>query len=137
MFQATRFATVLLYLNDDGLKGGETAFPRWLNGNTSDALEVNPKVGKAVLFYNQLPDGNYDERSQHAAKPVIEGEKWLVRTGLSPDVGYLVDHKIAALQPSSCALTLLIAVFVQYFVHFLLFYRSIKNFNVTCKTGSS
>jgi prolyl 4-hydroxylase len=24
-----------------------------------------------------LADGNYDERSQHAAKPVTKGEKWL------------------------------------------------------------
>jgi hypothetical protein len=38
---------------------------------------VKPEVGKAVLFYNQLPDGNYDERSQHAALPVIIGTKWL------------------------------------------------------------
>jgi hypothetical protein len=78
-YQATRFATILLYLNDEGLKGGETSFPRWLNGATREILQVKPKVGKAVLFYNQLPDGNYDERSQHAAQPVIEGEKWLVR----------------------------------------------------------
>ena len=80
LYQASRFATILLYLNDEGLKGGETSFPRWLNGETRNILHVKPKVGKAVLFYNQLPDGNYDERSQHAAKPVIEGEKWLVRT---------------------------------------------------------
>jgi hypothetical protein len=59
------------------MEGGETSFPRWLNGNTTDLLKVKPKVGKAILFYNQLPDGNYDERSQHAAEPVIEGEKWL------------------------------------------------------------
>ena len=74
--QASRFATLLLYLNE-GMEGGETSFPRWLNGETTEILEVKPEVGKAVLFYNVLPDGNYDERSQHAAKPVIKGEKWL------------------------------------------------------------
>lgn len=74
--QPSRFATLLLYLNE-GMEGGETSFPRWLNGETTDILEVKPEIGKAVLFYNVLPDGNYDERSQHAAKPVIEGEKWL------------------------------------------------------------
>jgi prolyl 4-hydroxylase len=48
--QASRFATLLLYLNE-GMKGGETSFPRWLNAETSEVLEVSPEVGKAVLFY--------------------------------------------------------------------------------------
>lgn len=66
--QPSRFATILLYLNVPE-KGGETSFPRWLNGKERKILEVTPEIGKAVLFYNQLPDGNYDERSLHAAKP--------------------------------------------------------------------
>lgn len=74
--QPSRFATLLLYLNE-GMEGGETSFPRWLNGKTTEVLKVKPEIGKAVLFYNVLPDGNYDERSQHAAKPVLKGEKWL------------------------------------------------------------
>jgi len=37
-----------------------------------------PEIGKAVLFYSQLPDGNLDDFSQHAALPVTEGEKWLI-----------------------------------------------------------
>ena len=74
--QHSRFATILFYLNDVP-KGGETSFPRWMNGENKDILKVKPEVGKAILFYNQLPDGNYDERSQHAALPVKEGEKWL------------------------------------------------------------
>jgi hypothetical protein len=41
-------------------------------------LKVPPEIGKAVLFYSQLPDGNMDDFSQHAALPVIRGEKWLV-----------------------------------------------------------
>jgi hypothetical protein len=60
--QPSRFATILLYLNDD-MEGGETEFPRWLNAETSEGLKIKPEVGKAVLFYNLLPDGNYDERS--------------------------------------------------------------------------
>lgn len=59
------------------MEGGETSFPRWLNSDTSEILKVTPEVGKAILFYNVLPDGNYDERSQHAALPVKKGEKWL------------------------------------------------------------
>ena len=72
-----RFATILFYLNE-GMKGGETTFPRWLNSEDATELKVVPEMGKAVLFYSLLPDGNMDERSQHSAKPVIEGEKWLI-----------------------------------------------------------
>ena len=94
---------MLFYLNE-GMKGGETVFPRWKNAETDEALKVVPEVGKAILFYNQLPDGNYDDvsiprqhnddvtaiylshtifilklpqLSQHAAMPVLKGEKWL------------------------------------------------------------
>ena len=49
----------------------------WRNAETSKQLEVKPEKGKAVLFYNMLPDGNYDELSMHAALPVKKGEKWL------------------------------------------------------------
>jgi prolyl 4-hydroxylase len=78
--QAARFATILFYLNDqdDGLVGGETAFPRYINGKTFHELKVKPEAGKAILFYDQLPDGNMDDFSQHSAKPVIRGEKWLI-----------------------------------------------------------
>jgi len=82
--QPSRFATILFYLNDD-MEGGETSFPLWLNAETSDALLVKPERGKAVLFYNMLPDGNYDELSQHAATPVKKGEKvCLCCHGLAP-----------------------------------------------------
>mmetsp|Transcript_4513 Transcript_4513/g.6244 ORF Transcript_4513/g.6244 Transcript_4513/m.6244 type:complete len:535 (-) Transcript_4513:107-1711(-) len=80
-FQAQRYLTLLLYLNDNttGLGGGgSTTFPRWLNAETFRPLEIVPKVGSAALFYSQLPDGNMDCLSQHQAEKVIEGEKWLI-----------------------------------------------------------
>jgi prolyl 4-hydroxylase len=55
--------------------GGETSFPRWVNAETFLPLNVKPEKGKAVLFYSQLPDGNLDDFSHHAALPVTEGEK--------------------------------------------------------------
>lgn len=65
--QPVRFATLLLYLNE-GMEGGETSFPRWVNGKTSEKLFVKPEIGKAVLFYSELPDGNMDDLSQHAVR---------------------------------------------------------------------
>jgi hypothetical protein len=54
------------------------------SGKTFEQLKVAPEIGKAVLFYSQLPDGNMDDFSQHAALPVIRGEKWLVRFAVVP-----------------------------------------------------
>jgi prolyl 4-hydroxylase len=79
--QGARYATLLLYLNE-GMTGGETSFPRWVNAETFRELKVVPEAGKAILFYSQLPDGNLDDFSQHAALPVTDGEKW-VSLGLS------------------------------------------------------
>lgn len=75
--QGARFATLLLYLNEPEA-GGETEFPRWYNGETPAGLTASPKKGKAVLFYSQLPDGNMDDLSHHAALPVTKGEKFLI-----------------------------------------------------------
>ena len=75
--QSQRYCTLLLYLNE-GMSGGSTSFPRWVNAETFEELRAIPEVGKAVLFYNQLPDGNPDDLSQHQANPIYDGEKWLI-----------------------------------------------------------
>jgi prolyl 4-hydroxylase len=71
----SRSINLCMYLNE-GMVGGETAFPRWRNAETSDAVKAVPQRGKAVIFYMKLPDGNLDDLSQHAGMPVDEGEKW-------------------------------------------------------------
>ena len=79
--QSARFCTLLLYLNE-GMSGGETKFPRWFNGETEEGLRITPVKGKAVLFYDHLPDGNNDDLSQHAANPISGGEKYLINLWL-------------------------------------------------------
>lgn len=75
-YQPYRFATILFYLND-GMEGGETTFPRSVTADSHSGIEIVPKKGKAVLFYNMLEDGNVDDLSQHASTEVLKGEKWV------------------------------------------------------------
>lgn len=76
-FYANRMATVLSFLNDDvrGV-GGEIAFP------TCDAwaLRVKPVHGKAIMFYNLLPDGSGDLSSEYTVCPFASGDMWMSRT---------------------------------------------------------
>lgn len=71
----SRSINLCLYLNE-GMEGGETAFPRARNGDHVDGIAATPEKGKAMIFYMKNPDGNLDDLSQHAAMPVVEGEKW-------------------------------------------------------------
>jgi len=65
-----RYATFLLYLNDD-FDEGETHFPL-------RNIKVKPKKGKASLFFN-LDENNIDklENSKHAGLPPKNGIKWM------------------------------------------------------------
>ncbi|KAL9186020.1 hypothetical protein ACHAXT_005258 [Thalassiosira profunda] len=92
-YQPKRYATVLLYLTGEGdvvengvrrsstnggngLKGGETTFPRAVTADFHDGVKINPHSGNAVVFYNVLPDGNMDDLSQHAGGKVEKGVKY-------------------------------------------------------------
>lgn len=64
-----RLVTALGYLRDVP-KGGETGFNRL-------GVNVQPKQGTVVIWYNVEPDTNKREiLSQHAGLPVLEGEKY-------------------------------------------------------------
>jgi len=67
-----RFATLFMYLKSAD-KGGGTAFPLAFGRK---GLQVTPRAGSAILWYNMLPDGNADEMSLHEGQPVQAGEKW-------------------------------------------------------------
>jgi prolyl 4-hydroxylase len=60
-----RISTLVCYLNDVAA-GGETDFPQ-------RGWQVTPQRGNAVVFEY---DG-VDERSLHASRPVLSGEKWV------------------------------------------------------------
>jgi len=65
-----RFATFIIYLNDD-FEEGETEFPL-VN------KKVKPEKGKAVLFFNLNDDLlKRKENSKHAGLPPKNGEKWM------------------------------------------------------------
>ena len=65
-----RYATFLLYLNDD-FTGGETEFPL-------RNIKVKPVKGKAALFFNLEKDNKTKlDKSFHAGLPPNTGIKWL------------------------------------------------------------
>lgn len=64
-----RFATFLIYLNDD-YEGGETAFPRL-------SWSFKGKAGDALMFWNVDAEGRPDPKTLHAGTAPTTGEKWL------------------------------------------------------------
>eukprot|EP00736_Rhodelphis_marinus_P012672 Rmarinus@m.413 len=63
-----RIVTILMYLSTPE-EGGETVFPRV-------GIEVKPRMGRAVLFYNVTADHELDPQSLHGGKAVVAGDKW-------------------------------------------------------------
>lgn len=103
-FQGTRFATLLIYLNAVP-EGGETRFPRAVNNYNGQGLEISPKVGTAVLFYNMLEDGNLDDLSQHGSNKVGVGVKWLANLWVSSPSSF-VRHPVPVLPICGCFIIL-------------------------------
>ena len=66
-----RVDTDLVYLNDEGLEGGETDFPTL-------GLRHRGARGDALVFFNVEPSGQPDRRTLHAGLPPTGGEKWLL-----------------------------------------------------------
>jgi len=69
-----RIATVLIYLNDVS-RGGYTVFTR-------AKTFVSPTMGDAVFWYNLKRSGKGDYETEHAACPVLCGNKWVANKWL-------------------------------------------------------
>ena len=98
-----RLATLLVYLNDVPV-GGRTAFRDLQMGGT-DAngsprrVEVEPKRGRAIIFFPSDADGMPDERTLHAGEPTND-EKWIAQLWLHervymPNVPEGSSHEVA------------------------------------------
>ena len=75
-----RLATLIFYLTD-GVLGGETWFVNATGtcecgGSREEGISVQPKRGRAVLFWNMGFDGEADPTAMHAGCTVLGGEKW-------------------------------------------------------------
>ncbi|HEY2048885.1 MAG TPA: 2OG-Fe(II) oxygenase [Caulobacteraceae bacterium] len=66
-----RAATALVYLNEEGLEGGETDFPLL-------SLRHRGRRGDALVFFNLDEAGQPDRRTLHAGLAPTRGEKWLL-----------------------------------------------------------
>jgi prolyl 4-hydroxylase len=64
-----RIATLIMYLNDE-FKGGETSFP-------NIGLSIQPKRGKAILFWSTDKYERIHEEAEHQGMPVLEGQKYI------------------------------------------------------------
>jgi hypothetical protein len=88
-----RVVTVLVYLNEDGLEGGETDFPRL-------GLRHRGGKGDGVMFRNVDAEGRGDYRTLHSGLPPTGGEKWLVSLWIRdrPPAGYGHPRLVAAME---------------------------------------
>jgi len=63
--------TYVIYLNDEGLEGGETCFP-------VANLLVKPSTGKAVCWRNMNPNGALNSSTLHSGLPPTKGHKYII-----------------------------------------------------------
>jgi hypothetical protein len=66
-----RVFTVLVYLNEEGLEGGETDFPRL-------GVRHRGRKGDALMFRNLDAQGQPDRRTLHAGLSPTAGQKWVL-----------------------------------------------------------
>ena len=98
-----RIAQVICYLQTPSAGGETKFFDRAFGG-----LQVEPKLGSALIFPTATLRGEADERYLHSGEPVKRGTKWIVGTWLmeaertdGDDVAEAIDQlwKMAGVEP--------------------------------------
>ncbi|MBC8299855.1 MAG: 2OG-Fe(II) oxygenase [Pelagibacterales bacterium] len=69
--RGNRTWTMVIYLNDEGLEGGETNFPK-VN------VSIKPKRGKAACFRSMNPNGRMNRLTLHSGQKVTKGSKYII-----------------------------------------------------------
>lgn len=69
-----RLLTFLIYLRAPE-EGGETEYIK-------AGCTITGRTGMAGLHYNCLPSNLQDEMTEHRGRPIVRGEKWLLRTAI-------------------------------------------------------
>ena len=75
MSEGQRSHTVLVYLNEEGLEGAETDFPRV-------GIRHRGRKGDALIWRNVDASGRPDRDTLHAGLPPTRGEKWVLSVWL-------------------------------------------------------
>lgn len=78
-YGGNRIATMLMYMSDVQY-GGCTVFT-----NTGPGVLVKPEKGSGVFWYNLLRNGKGNPKTQHAACPVVLGQKWVSNLWIHSD----------------------------------------------------
>lgn len=100
--EKNRPLTIQIFLNDmSGNGGGETLFPVGKCKTPEECckhgkgLQIKPRQGRAVLFYNEIGEGKgVDPRASHAACPVKDGKKWMVQRWYRATAFSQIKHKV-------------------------------------------
>ena len=71
MYGGNRLATLLMYMSDVE-RGGKTVFTK-----TGPGVSISPQKGTGAFWYNLKRNGKSNNKTEHAACPVVLGQKWV------------------------------------------------------------
>merc|ERR1711871_559408 len=97
--ESTKVANEALYQNFK--RGGQGENLEDMCRNSSRLLRIPAKRGRALIWWNHLPDLQLNDRSIHASCPVKNGTKTVMQRFIRwwhPSTGNLLDNMISQLQ---------------------------------------